>query len=47
MFAEALWGEERKKLKKVIASQCEEIADLKEQLANQKKWMEHALKLAN
>ena len=34
-------------MKKVIASQDEEIADLKEQLASQKQWMDHALKLAD
>ena len=47
MFSKALWEEERKKMKKIIASQGEEITDLKEQLASQKQWMDHALKLAN
>lgn len=47
MFPEALWEEERKKMKKVIASQGEEITNLKEQLANKKQQMDHALKLAD
>ena len=47
MFAEALWKEERKKMKKVIASQGEEIVELKEQLANQKQRMDHAFKLVD
>ena len=45
MFAEALWEEERKKMKKVIASQGEEIADLREQLGSQKQRMDYTLKL--
>ena len=36
MLVAALWEEERKKMKKVIVSQGEEIIDLKEQLANKK-----------
>ena len=47
MFAEALWEEERKKMKKVIESQGGKIIDLKEQLASQKQRMDHALKLAD
>ena len=47
MFVEALWEEERKKMKKFIASQGEEITDLKEQLASQKQQMDHALKLVD
>ena len=34
-------------MKKVIAFQGEEIANLKEQLANQKQRMDHALKLVD
>ena len=43
----ALWEEERKKMKKFIMSQGEEITDLKEQLANKKQRMDHALKLVD
>ena len=45
MLVTALWEEERKNLKKFIVSQGEEIIDLKEKLENQKKRMDHALKL--
>ena len=34
-------------MKKVIVSQGEEIADLKERLENQKQQMDHTLKLAD
>ena len=34
-------------MKKVIASQGEEIIDLKEKLSSQKQQMDHALKLAD
>ena len=47
MFVEALWKEEKKKMKKIIASKGEEITDLKEKLENKKRRMEHALKLVD
>ena len=42
-----LWKEEKKEMKKVIAYQGEEIAELREQLAKQKQKMDHAIKLAD
>jgi len=47
MFVAALWEEERKIIKKDIVSLSAEIIDLKEQLANKKQRMDHALKLAD
>ena len=46
-FVEALLKEEKRKLKKIITSQGEEIIELKEQLASQKQRMDHALKLVD
>ena len=46
-FAKALWKEEKKKMKKIIASQGEEIVELKEKLESQKQRMDRALKLVD
>lgn len=47
VLTNTLWKEEKMKMKKVITDQGEEIAELKEQLARQKKKMDYALKLVD